>query len=139
SPEQITEKLVTTVQQFAPFGMGNEKPLFHVTGFAQSTRTIGQNNNHLKIQLTNNQSFLDCIGFFKGADSVYISKTNALEVVGYLQMNEWNGTRTTQLLIEDMRIEDRQVFDFRGKRKQLNIELALERFQTHVIYTEHIE
>src|SRR5699024_9922928 len=61
SPEQITEKLVTTVQQFAPFGMGNEKPLFHVTGFAQSTRTIGQNNNHLKIQLTNNQSFLDCI------------------------------------------------------------------------------
>src|SRR5699024_7168188 len=43
----VTEAFVSQVQAFAPFGMENEKPLFHLSGKAQTVRTIGQNNNHL--------------------------------------------------------------------------------------------
>lgn len=136
APEQVTEKFVTTIQQFAPFGMGNEKPLFHMQGMPQTIRTLGQNQAHLKIQLVENQHMIDCIGFQKGSDHLFIGKTNALELVGYLQMNEWNGTRTPQLLIEDMRIKHPQVFDYRGKQQQLSIEQTLERFHTHVVYVE---
>jgi single-stranded-DNA-specific exonuclease len=39
--------------------------------------------------------------------------------MGTLQINEWNGSRKPQFMMEDIRVKTRQVFDYRGCREPL--------------------
>lgn len=110
----LSEKLVYEIQQFAPFGMSNEEPTFHILAKPSSVRAIGQENKHLKIQFKRDKKIIDAIGFQMGHLAALITDTDEIQLVGKLQINEWNGTRTVQLLIDDLKIATLQVFDFRA-------------------------
>src|SRR5699024_12702673 len=45
--EQMTEGLVEKISDFAPFGIGNEEPVFLVHDKPAQIRQIGQQQNHL--------------------------------------------------------------------------------------------
>ena len=58
----IGENLWKVVSKFAPFGIGNEKPIFKITkAEIRSMKTFGKENNHLELTLNNN---LKAISFF---------------------------------------------------------------------------
>src|SRR5690606_9863309 len=59
---------------------------------------------------------LDGIGFGFGNLYYAISPNTPLQVVGELGINEWNGNRKPQIMIQDMRIEEWQLFDYRGRK-----------------------
>jgi single-stranded-DNA-specific exonuclease len=62
SLDDIGENLWNTISQFAPFGVGNEKPVFKITqAEIKSIRQFGKENNHLEIQLSNG---IKAISFF---------------------------------------------------------------------------
>src|SRR5699024_2185504 len=61
--EQMTEQLVADVQKFAPFGMSNEKPLFHLEARPVQVRKLGQDQRHLKLQFKHDNQFVEAIGF----------------------------------------------------------------------------
>src|SRR5699024_12431662 len=82
---------------------------------ASQVRQIGQEKNHLKVQFKEEGRVFDAIGFQLGHLYPFISNDAILSVVGKLQINEWNGTRTVQMLLEGMAIEDWQLFDNREK------------------------
>jgi single-stranded-DNA-specific exonuclease len=54
------------------------------------------------------------MGFGRGGLTEFISPTSKLEVIGELSVNEWNGVRKPQIIIQDMRVAELQVFDWRG-------------------------
>ncbi len=59
---------------------------------------------------------MDMVGFGFGELKDAISPQTEISIVGELSVNEWNGRRNAQLMIEDLRITEWQLFDFRGKK-----------------------
>ncbi|MGI8316033.1 single-stranded-DNA-specific exonuclease RecJ [Halobacillus mangrovi] len=114
--EDISLKQIEEVNQLRPFGMGNPKPLFHVRKEPKEVRLIGSKKNHLKFQFQAESSRVDGLAFGMGELYPQISPSDKLDIVGELSINEWNGRKNLQIMIQDLRIEDWQLFDLRGSR-----------------------
>ncbi len=116
--DDITLNTIQEVNQLAPFGMGNPKPLFMIDRQAPvEMRQIGSQLNHLKLKFREGSTELDAIGFGLGDLYEKMSPQSQLSVVGELSINEWNGTSKPQVMMKDIRVDDWQLFDRRGNRK----------------------
>ncbi|TFJ44013.1 single-stranded-DNA-specific exonuclease RecJ [Carnobacterium divergens] len=111
----ITVAAIEEIASLAPFGTDNPKPVFlleHVQ--TEDIRKIGGNNAHLKLKATKNKVNLDVIGFQLGAVADEINDHSEVSLVGKLSINEWNGNRKPQLMLEDIAMDGLQVVDLRG-------------------------
>ncbi|WP_181350552.1 single-stranded-DNA-specific exonuclease RecJ [Thalassobacillus sp. CUG 92003] len=112
------------INQLRPFGMGNPKPIFHLEQAPKEIRRIGSKQNHLKFQFQKEGRKLDGIAFGFGDVYPAISPHANLQAVGELNVNEWNGRRNVQIMIKDLKIDEWQLFDYRGSKhihKQIDI------------------
>lgn len=117
----VSLDLISEIGKLAPFGMGNPSPRVVVADARlRDIRQIGRDNTHLKVQLAGGKRELDGIGFGFGHVVSEISKMAHVSVMGSLQVNEWNGMRKPQLMIQDLRVDGFQVFDYRGKKNSLD-------------------
>ncbi len=114
--DDISEQVIDEINMLAPFGMGNPKPLFHIEQIPTDVRQIGAMKNHLKMQMAQNGITLDLIAFQMGSLYWKISQKVPVSIVGELGINEWNGNRKLQIRVEDLKISEWQLFDFRGKQ-----------------------
>jgi single-stranded-DNA-specific exonuclease len=117
--DQCTVQLVEQLSALAPYGIGNRSPKLMIERAAlKEARKIGKDGQHLKLSLTDGNAHrsLDAVGFGLGALHNHLSPYAKIDVIGELQINEWNGMRKPQLLIQDLRVNHLQVFDWRGLR-----------------------
>ncbi|KIL46107.1 single-stranded-DNA-specific exonuclease RecJ [Jeotgalibacillus campisalis] len=115
SLEEIDLHSISQVQLLAPFGMKNPKPKVLIEqSSVSSLRKIGANHNHLKLTLQKEQSVLDGIAFGLGEIADHISPLAKVDVIGELSINEWNNSRKPQLFVQDIQVNDWQLFDVRG-------------------------
>ena len=116
--EEIDTDTIESMRTLAPFGMGFAKPKFYIKGVkVASIRKIGAAQNHLKVELESNGSSLDAVGFGIGEIGDQLTPDVLIDVIGDLQINEWNGRKKPQLMIEDIRTDQWQLFDIRGIRQ----------------------
>ncbi len=137
SINQMTESLIKDLNTFAPFGMDNEKPMFLLEEIPSQIRQIGQQKNHLKLFFQNGQHKVNGIGFQKGDLYHLFANNSTISIVGFLQMNEWNGTRTVQMMIEDIAVNERQIFDYRGKLHGIPFESYDQHYQHHTLVGDY--
>lgn len=103
------------LQLLAPFGTSNKKPKILVRDAnITQIKKIGANQSHLKLTLEHEGSILDGIGFHLGEKVDHISPQSKLSVVGELSINEWNNIRKPQIFLQDLAINEWQLFDYRG-------------------------
>ncbi|WP_060205360.1 single-stranded-DNA-specific exonuclease RecJ [Sporosarcina koreensis] len=115
---EIDVDVLESLELLRPFGVSFEKPVFLIENLsATSVRKIGAAKNHLKLELTDGMDTLDCIGFGNGEIADEMSPGVTLSVTGDLQVNEWNGRKKPQMLLDDIQSNDRQLFDLRGIRE----------------------
>ncbi|TDF97672.1 single-stranded-DNA-specific exonuclease RecJ [Paenibacillus piri] len=119
SLDDIGIKTIQQLEQLGPFGMGNPVPKFVVSNVCcQELRTIGKEQQHIKLTLQQSRaesaSALDAVGFNKSSVMPWISSTASLDIIGELSINEWNGIRKPQMMIQDLRVPHIQLFDWRG-------------------------
>lgn len=118
SLDEIDVSVLESLDLLRPFGMDFEKPTYLIENVsANSIRKIGAAKNHLKLEVTNDVEILDVIGFGYGELADEISPGIRCSLVGDLQVNEWNGNKKPQLLVEDIQSNDWQLFDLRGIRE----------------------
>ena len=116
--DEIDIETIESMRFLAPFGMGFAKPKFFLEGVkVASIRKIGSAQNHLKVELTQNAAILDGVGFGIGTIGDQLTPDVQIDVIGDLQINEWNGRKKPQMLIEDVRTDQWQLFDIRGIRQ----------------------
>jgi single-stranded-DNA-specific exonuclease len=113
---------IDTINKIAPFGKGNPSPRFIFKQLRiHDMKTIGKEQQHLKLmasQALDEISYtIETIGFGQGELREWISSTSRVDILGEVSINEWNGIRKPQLLIQDMRVTERQVFDWRGAKR----------------------
>ncbi|MBK7175209.1 MAG: single-stranded-DNA-specific exonuclease RecJ [Bacteroidales bacterium] len=106
---QITPKFMRILKQFAPFGPGNMSPVFvtpdtHDTGYA---RVVGK--NHVKMTVFQNAVRSDpysAIAFQQGEKFPAIQKGQFMDICYHLEENEWNGAKSIQLNVKDIRFNE---------------------------------
>ncbi|WP_449355711.1 single-stranded-DNA-specific exonuclease RecJ [Virgibacillus natechei] len=113
---EINANLIHEINQLAPFGMSNPKPVFQLKDIPVQARQIGSMKNHLKLQFKKDDVSVEGIGFGMGELYSHISPHTPITIAGELGINEWNGNKKAQIVMRDMMIDDWQLFDFRGKR-----------------------
>ncbi|PIB39307.1 single-stranded-DNA-specific exonuclease RecJ [Maribacter sp. 4G9] len=103
--KDITPKLMRILKQFAPFGPGNMAPVFMGekltdTGYA---RTVGQEGAHLKVSVTQEDSYkIDGIGFNLGDKLSKVTGRRPFNAVFSIDENEWQGNISLQLKLRDI-------------------------------------
>src|SRR5690606_13182238 len=101
-----------------PFGMSNPKPIFLMKEVPREAKQIGSERNHLKLQFQTEHNRLEAIGFGFGYLEPLLTPSTPVMIVGELGINEWNGIRKPQIVVQDAAIEEWQLFDARGKKSQ---------------------
>jgi single-stranded-DNA-specific exonuclease len=114
-------ELIQQLDQLAPYGMGNPTPKFIFNDLCiDEMKTMGREQQHLKLILTQSKTETACtmeaIAFNKATLSKSISSTALVDVYGELSVNEWNGVRKPQLMLQDIRVSKPQLFDWRGAK-----------------------
>lgn len=136
--DEMTERLVEQINGFSPFGMGNEEPTFILRDVPTQIRQIGQEQNHLKLQFKTEKKIIDAIGFQIGHVAPLLSVDTDLALAGSLQINEWNGNRTVQMLIKDIAVNEWQLFDYRGRKQHKFFTPFITEYNTNTILTNDI-
>lgn len=102
----ITEELISQFERLEPFGKGNEKPLFADKELCISRiALIGKNKNVLKMCLTDKQGYtVEAVLFHAEERALDMWKCgDVVSVLYYPSVNEYNGKRTIQIVIKEMR------------------------------------
>jgi single-stranded-DNA-specific exonuclease len=135
SLDEISLDTVELLSTLAPFGVGNPHPRVLIDQVPiREMKKIGSQSNHLKLQVGNGEmSVLDCIGFQKGSLLDEMTPYSILSLVGQIQLNEWNGYRKPQMLLEDLAVSHFQLFDYRGLKDAGNRLLDLPKAKTQFI------
>ena len=97
---EIGESLLQELDQLEPHGPGNPEPVFLARAVTVvSRRTVGE--NHLKLYLRQGTRALSAIGF--GMADQPVAEGAGVDILFSPELNEWNGTRTLQLRLRDVR------------------------------------
>ena len=104
-PEDITEENICSLQQLEPYGEANKKPMFLYKNLKiDSIRSLSE-GKHLKLTLRDdiNNIIVSGIGFNMGNLSDDYRLFDKIDVVGMLELNEFNGKKDVQINIKDIR------------------------------------
>ncbi|WP_209122835.1 single-stranded-DNA-specific exonuclease RecJ [Alkalihalobacillus sp. BA299] len=118
--DEISLDVINQLDELAPYGISNPIPkvLIEDVSIAQ-VRRIGSDENHLKVLFEQDGTTLDGIGFQLGYLHPEINPAAKISAVGTVSVNEWNGHCKPQLFIEDVRVKEWQLFDWRNAKKLL--------------------
>ena len=102
----VSIKLYESLQNLAPFGMGNPEPTFMSKGvIVEEIRAIGAEGKHLKLVVSSQKSDVkfSAIAFGMGEMFSKIKIGDKIDVVYIIDENEWNGEKRLQLKIKDIK------------------------------------
>ena len=100
---QLNIEDVEELKLLEPFGQSNEEPIFMITNLkVVSIKTLSE-GKHLKLFLKN-QNYLDAIGFNLGERANELKIGDTIDIVGNLNINEFNNTKKVQMLLKDFKI-----------------------------------
>jgi single-stranded-DNA-specific exonuclease len=104
--DDINEKLVRILSQFAPHGPHNMTPVFCSRGVLDTGFAKIVGNNHLKLELyqpNTKLSKIEAIAFNKGDYLNFFKRNIPVDIVYKIKTNEFRGTTSIQLIIEEIK------------------------------------
>src|SRR5690606_37991889 len=107
SLDEVGIEWVEAVRQLEPFGAGNPTPVVVVRDLAVEASAIGKDKTHLKLWATDPASGrrVEGIGFGLAQDVLpHLGPKARLDIAFVPSINEWNGNRSAQMLVKDVRL-----------------------------------
>ncbi|OFT40535.1 single-stranded-DNA-specific exonuclease RecJ [Aerococcus sp. HMSC06H08] len=115
-PAAVNLVSLEALQGLKPFGTDNPKPRFLLeAGPISRIQQLGRDKQTLKLGLAE-AADLSLIGFRMGKFAQQLSLGNPLEAAVGLSINEWQGKRSPQAFLLDMRVDEASVIDLRQAR-----------------------
>ncbi len=103
APQEVTADVATALTRMAPFGIGNEEPLF---AFADvpivAMRMVGSDGAHVKFAFGDASHRLDGIGFSLAKKVANMAVGDRVTILARVRENVWNGRTSVQLVVEDI-------------------------------------
>jgi single-stranded-DNA-specific exonuclease len=105
----INSQFYKILRQFSPFGPGNLSPLFATSGLVDTGKARIVGKNHLKLEVVHPDISgfpFSAIAFQQGKHYEMIIAGKQFSACYHVEENEWNGVKTIQLNIKDIKLED---------------------------------
>ena len=101
--DKINKQMVQSLSLLEPFGEGNKMPIFAFRNLKiDSIRTL-TDDKHLKLTLkSNNNNYVNAIGFNLGYLATDYKIGDRVDVAGNLEINSFNGVNSIQINLKDM-------------------------------------
>jgi single-stranded-DNA-specific exonuclease len=100
---EITENFYTIISRMEPFGPENMRPTF----VARNCRDFGYSKivkeAHLKFVVKQNETVLNGIGFNMADKFPLLMNNKSVDIVFKIDENVWNGNKSLQLMVVDVR------------------------------------
>lgn len=101
--KDIKIEVAESLKLLEPFGEANKIPLFLYRNLKiDSIRALSE-GKHIKLTLKDDRTIIQAIGFNLGHFSNEYLIGNKVDVVGNLEINEFNGNKMVQINLKDMR------------------------------------
>ena len=107
SLDEINPKFYSIIQQMAPFGPGNMKPVFLSKHLRDSKWSKLVKEEHIKFSIRRIQKgdTIDGLGFGLGYKYNMV-KEDFFDICYQIEENEWNDKVSLQMMVKDVRISD---------------------------------
>lgn len=106
---EITPKFYRIMNQLAPFGPQNMRPVFMASGLRDNGygKKVGEDETHLKLNIFegSNKATYNAIGFSMGDKYPIVQNGKSFKVTFNIDENHWNGNTSLQLLLKDLQEE----------------------------------
>lgn len=102
SSEDMNIEFVEELKKLEPFGEGNKTPIFVYKGLKINSIRALSEGKHLKLTLKDEGNIIDAIGFNMGELVNEHLIGDKVDVVGTLELNEFNGNTTIQINLKDI-------------------------------------
>lgn len=106
--KDINWKFFRILKQFSPFGPGNLSPTFETDGINDTghARIVGKNHLKLEVFHLDVSGFpFSAIAYQQGEHLERISKGEPFNICYHIEENEWNGVKSLQLNIKDIKFQ----------------------------------
>ncbi|MFH1315485.1 MAG: single-stranded-DNA-specific exonuclease RecJ [Candidatus Uhrbacteria bacterium] len=104
--DQIDWGLIDHLDEFRPYGQGNEQPLFLTRDLLViSAERVGNDGQHLRLSLNFEKGgkIWKAIAFRLGDRADHLELGTKIDIIYELGINEWNGNREIQIKIKDLK------------------------------------
>ncbi len=108
-PESLcTVDAAACIEQFAPFGAANIRPLFLFEPLEiVSVTALGKEQKHAKFLLVGESgTALTALWWGAGEKVSQFSSGELVQCVGQIAVNEWRGKKTVQLILKDLQTQE---------------------------------
>ena len=108
APSAINENFIEEINNLAPFGSGNSEPKFVIENIKViSSNIVG--NFHIKSILKGKDGSVFKAFTWNGKDSplepfLSMKKKDPISIAGKMRINEWNGKKDVEFIVEDISI-----------------------------------
>ena len=106
---QLTSQIVRQIEQMAPFGAGNPRPVLCATGvkLAEPPKKIGSGERHLSFHIVQHRVKMRGVGFGFGEQADELSRIDTpLDIAYRPVINEFNGRHTVEVQLVDWRVSE---------------------------------
>jgi len=102
-PALLDEAGVEALSLLEPYGSGNPRPIFSLSGAVVSCLADVGGGRHLKLRVSRDGHSFDAIFFSVTTAQCGLAPGDKVDVAFYPQINEFRGARTVQLQVVDVR------------------------------------
>ena len=101
----ITDQFFKVLRCLEPFGPSNPRPVFVTRNVINNryTKRVGKEGEHLRLDVTDRTAAITGIAFGKGDLALYLQNGNAVDICYELDENVFNGVRSIQMMVEDIK------------------------------------
>lgn len=106
--ESINKELVDQLSKLEPYGYGNPKPVIFLDNLVIVKQYLmGQDKSHIKLLVKGSGvDLLTLLLFGAGEDSEELVKDAKIDVIGYPDLNIWNGMENIQFNVKEWRFSE---------------------------------
>lgn len=104
SERYVTLENAKMLRNLEPFGMGNEKPVFSISGVeVMNIAAVGVDNKHLRIRINKNNKIINSIGFNMGNFISFVNQGDIIDIAFQMDINNYQGNESVQLILKDIK------------------------------------
>lgn len=111
---EISPKFLRVLDQFAPFGPGNMRPVFlsEDVSLVYQPRIVGSNHIVTSLKQNGNDKIFDAIGFNLGAFATHIDKEkNLVDIVYTIESVQKDGKTYPQIRLKDIYVKENNIVE----------------------------
>ncbi len=104
SGASVTMQAAKMIETLAPFGEGNEVPVFSMQGLkVMAVQSMGADKKHLRLRLSDGNNTFNAVGFGMGELEEKLSTGMAVNIAFNMNINTYQGNENLQLILKDIK------------------------------------